>query len=162
MYYAKQTDDGFQITVLKVLFPDTSFPDTGPDAAWLADSGVYPVEEYLYFDANAYKRNGTGPTLRDGTVYTAELVALTDDDKAQRESGRLSQLGSVAREQRNRLLADSDWTQVLDYAKADQQDWTAYRKALRDVTKQDGFPETIVWPSLPNAAILLATQSIKS
>jgi hypothetical protein len=151
MYYAKQTDNGFQITVLAVLFPDTSFPDTGPDAAWLADSGVYPVEEHLYFDANAFKRNGINPTLRDGVVYTAELVALTDDDKAQREADRLSQLASVAREQRNWLLAGCDWTQLGDYEKADQADWAAYRKALRDVPKQPGFPETIDWPAAPGA-----------
>lgn len=150
MYYAKQTDDGFQITVLKVLFPETSFPDTGPDANWLADSGVYPVEEHLYFDANEFKRNGIDPTLRDGTVYTAELVALTDEDKAQREADRLTQLGSVAREQRNRLLADCDWTQVLD-SPVDQVAWATYRKALRDVTKQADFPSSIVWPTAPGA-----------
>jgi hypothetical protein len=151
MYYAKQTDDGFQITVLKVLFPDTSFPETGPDAAWLADSGVYPVEEYLYFDANAYKRNGINPTLRDGTVYTAELLALTDEDKNQRKADRLVQLGSVVREQRNRLLAECDWTQLADYVGADKSKWATYRKSLRDLTKQSKFPESIVWPTAPNA-----------
>jgi len=154
MYYAKQTEAGFQITVLAVLFPDTSFPDTGPDAAWLADSGVYPVEEHLYFDANAYKRVSTDPTLRDGTVYTAELLPLTDEDKAQREADRLSQLGSVAREQRNRLLAGCDWTQLADYAGADKADWTAYRQALRDITNQTGFPETVDWPTVPGTVIL--------
>ena len=160
MYYAKQTDDGFQITVLKVLFPETSFPDTGPDAAWLADSGVYPVEEHLYFDANAFKRNGTEPTLRDGVVYTAELVALTDEDKAQREADRLAQLGSVAREQRNRLLAGCDWTQLADYAGADKADWTVYRQALRDITKQTGFPETVEWPSAPGAKIIQTPETV--
>jgi hypothetical protein len=160
MYYAKQTDDGFQITVLKVLFPDTSFPDTGPDAAWLAESGVYPVEEHLYFDANEFKRNGTEPTLRDGTVYTAELLPLTDEDKAQREADRLAQLGSVAREQRNRLLADCDWTQLADYAGTDKTSWKTYRKALRDVTKQPGFPETIEWPSAPGAKIIQTPETV--
>jgi len=153
MLYAKQTDAGFQITVLKVLFPETSFPDTGPDAAWLADSGVYPVEEHLYFDATAYKRNGINPTLRDGTVYTAELVALTDDDKAQREADRMAQLASVAREQRNRLLAGCDWTQLVDYLKLDKSEWTVYRQALRDITKQAGFPSVIIWPIAPNTII---------
>ena len=160
MYYAKKTDDGFHITVLKVLFPDTSFPDTGPDAAWLADSGVYPVEEHRYFDANAFKRNGTEPTLRDGTVYTAELVALTDEDKAQREADRLAQLGSVAREQRNRLLADCDWTQLADYSGAEKSDWAAYRKALRDITKQADFPESIVWPAAPGAKIIQTPETV--
>jgi hypothetical protein len=161
MYYAKQTDAGYQITVLRVLFPDTSFPDTGPDAAWLADSGVYPVEEHLYFDATAFKRNGITPTLmEDGTVYTAELVALTDEDKAQREIDRLLQLGSVAREQRNRLLADCDWTQLADYAGADKAGWKAYRKALRDITKQKGFPATVEWPIAPGAKIIQTPETV--
>ena len=150
MYYAKQTNAGFQITVLKVLFPETSFPDTGPDAAWLAESGVYPVEEHLYFDANEFKRNGIEPTLLNGMVYTAELVALTDEDKAQREAERLEKMASIAREQRNRLLADCDWTQLADYSGANKADWTAYRKALRDVTKQKGFPVSIIWPTVPS------------
>jgi hypothetical protein len=84
MYYAKQTENGFQITVLKVFFPDTSFPETGPNAEWLAQSGVYPVEEHLYFDAEQFKRVGIDPVLQDGVVYTAELIALTDEEKAQR------------------------------------------------------------------------------
>jgi hypothetical protein len=84
MYYAKQTENGFQITVLKVFFPDTSFPTEGPDSEWLAQSGVYPVEEHLYFDAEQFKRVGIDPVLQNGIVYTAELVALTDDEKAQR------------------------------------------------------------------------------
>ena len=88
-------------------------------------------------------------TLRDGVVYTAELVAVTDEDKAQREDDRLFQLGSVAREQRNRLLADSDWTQLGDYSKPDKADWTVYRQALRDLPKQEGFPETLQWPERP-------------
>ena len=160
MYYAKQTSDGFQITVLAVLFPDTSFPDTGPDAAWLADSGVYPVEECLYFDANAYKRVSITPTLRDGVVYTAELVALTDEDKAQREADSLAQLASTAREQRNHLLADSDWTQLVDYSKLDKADWTVYRQALRDLTKQAGFPSVIIWPIAPGSAVNVPTGNI--
>lgn len=160
MYYAKQTSDGFQITVLKVLFPDTSFPDTGPDANWLADSGVYPVEEHLYFDANAFKRVSINPTLRDGVVYTVELVALTDKDKSQREADRLSQLGSIAREQRNRLLAECDWTQLADYAGDSKADWATYRQALRDLPKQTGFPETIDWPMQPNAVRSLPSGNV--
>ena len=149
MYYAKQSEQGFQITILKVLFPDTSFPDTGPDANWLAESGVYRVEEYLYFDANVFKRNSIAPKLQDGIVYTAELVALTDEDKTQRETDRLAQLGTMAREQRNKLLSDSDWTQLADYTGEDKGTWVVYRKALRDLPGQTDFPESIVWPIAP-------------
>jgi aminoglycoside/choline kinase family phosphotransferase len=46
------------------------------------------------------------------------------------------------RNHRNRLLAQSDWTQVAD-APVDQQAWATYRQALRD------FPAT--WTAGPEA-----------
>jgi len=148
MYYAKQTEQGFHITVLKVLFPETSFPETGPDLDWLANSGVYPVEEYLYFDAEQYKRNAIEPELQDGLVYTAELILLTEDEKLLRKSENISQLASRAREQRNRLLAESDWTQVSD-APVDNAVWANYRQELRNITRQPNFPDNITWPTKP-------------
>lgn len=27
--------------------------------------------------------------------------------------------------------------------------WAVYRQALRDLTKQDGFPWSVVWPDMP-------------
>lgn len=160
MYYAKQTDTGFHITVLSVLFPETSFPTAGPDAAWLADSGVYPVEEYLYFDAKEFKRVGIEPTLKDGTVYTAELVALTDEEKAQQEAEKAAQMASVAREQRNRLLSDCDWTQLSDFPGLDKGAWAEYRQKLRDITKQSGFPADIAWPTTPGVQISMPTGNV--
>jgi hypothetical protein len=53
-----------------------------------------------------------------------------------------------ARAKRNTLLAASDWTQVID-APVDQTAWAVYRQALRDITSQVGFPETINWPVAP-------------
>jgi hypothetical protein len=58
------------------------------------------------------------------------------------------QLASEARAQRNALLSASDWTQVAD-APVDQAAWAIYRQALRDITVQSGFPETINWPVAP-------------
>lgn len=57
-------------------------------------------------------------------------------------------LATEARAKRNQLLAASDWTQVAD-APVDQAAWAAYRQALRDITAQAGFPETINWPVAP-------------
>ena len=54
-----------------------------------------------------------------------------------------------ARALRNDLLVKSDWTQVAD-APVDQAAWATYRQALRDITTQEGFPETVVWPVAPN------------
>ena len=57
-------------------------------------------------------------------------------------------LATVARNKRNHLLSQSDWTQVAD-APVDQTAWATYRQALRDITVQAGFPENIDWPIAP-------------
>jgi hypothetical protein len=54
----------------------------------------------------------------------------------------------AVRSERNRLLAKCDKTQ-LDDAPFDKQAWVKYRKALRDITKQAKFPESIQWPVPP-------------
>ena len=55
------------------------------------------------------------------------------------------------RQKRNRLLAESDWTQLPDAPLSDKQKevWRAYRKALRDMPQQEGFP-TIAFPQKPS------------
>lgn len=52
------------------------------------------------------------------------------------------------RAERDRLLAESDWTQVAD-APVNQAAWASYRQALRDVPQQAGFPDDVVWPTKP-------------
>jgi hypothetical protein len=49
------------------------------------------------------------------------------------------------------LLRDSDWTMLSDVpmTKGDKALWTAYRKGLREVRLQAGFPADIQWPSKP-------------
>lgn len=54
------------------------------------------------------------------------------------------------RKLRDKLLSDTDWTQVPD-APVDQVAWAEYRQALRDVPQQEGFPDNIVWPYRPDA-----------
>jgi hypothetical protein len=59
----------------------------------------------------------------------------------------------VAKEKRNLLLTDSDWTDTLSSKTRLGDDlynaWQAYRQALRDLTKQEGFPQNVVWPTKP-------------
>jgi hypothetical protein len=52
------------------------------------------------------------------------------------------------RSQRNALLSSCDWTQLPD-APVDQTACAAYRQALRDITDQEGFPSSVVWPVPP-------------
>jgi len=59
-----------------------------------------------------------------------------------------NQAAKNLRQIRNQLLVESDWTQVAD-APVDQAAWATYRQALRDLTKQDGFPYSVEWPTKP-------------
>ena len=52
------------------------------------------------------------------------------------------------RAERDRLLKQSDWTQVAD-APVDQEAWRIYRQALRDITASVTTEEDIVWPTQP-------------
>lgn len=55
---------------------------------------------------------------------------------------------------RQHLLDSSDWTQLPDVQKnlddEDKQLWIEYRQALRDITKQPGWPLNIDWPKRPH------------
>jgi hypothetical protein len=49
---------------------------------------------------------------------------------------------------RNRLLSESDWTQVAD-APVNQAAWVRYRQALRDLPEKTADPRKAVWPESP-------------
>lgn len=82
----------------------------------------------------------------DFIQMTDEEIAAEDDLIAAREANEKPQM---AREKRNQLLKDSDWTQMPDYSGANKADWATYRQLLRDVPAQSGFPNTINWPVEP-------------
>jgi hypothetical protein len=60
------------------------------------------------------------------------------------------------REQRNQLLAETDWRMVSDYPGSNQTEWQTYRQSLRDITTQspsldeNGQLTGITWPTPPN------------
>lgn len=51
--------------------------------------------------------------------------------------------------ERDRLLAESDWTQLPDVPDTTKAKWSSYRQKLRDLPKQPGFPNDVVWPTKP-------------
>jgi len=81
----------------------------------------------------------------NGKWFTKYSVAEMDDEaKAALDA---KQANSV-RDDRNKRLSSSDWTQVSD-APVDKEVWAAYRQALRDIPSQEGFPWEINWPVEP-------------
>jgi hypothetical protein len=82
----------------------------------------------------------------DGQWFTKYSVSDMDDEA--RAAKDAEQAKSV-RDQRNAKLADSDWTQLSDSPEANKAAWSTYRQALRDLTKQAGFPWDVQWPDQP-------------
>ena len=52
------------------------------------------------------------------------------------------------RNRRDQLIKESDWRAVSD--RKLEPAWKRYRKALRDITKQEGFPHDVEWPVDPD------------
>lgn len=81
----------------------------------------------------------------DGHWYTNWVAVDMDADAITAADARQ---GDAVRQDRNARLAASDWTQLAD-APVDDLAWAVYRKDLRDVPAQAGFPWSVVWPQTP-------------
>jgi hypothetical protein len=93
---------------------------------FMLDSGMYPKEEWV----EAAEGCIVGDVVNeDGTLATSQLAAS-------------------AREQRDTLLAATDWTAMSD-APTQATAMTTYRQSLRDITSQSEWPTTIIWPTAP-------------
>jgi hypothetical protein len=50
---------------------------------------------------------------------------------------------------RDILIKETDWTQGADVPQATKDKWAPYRQALRDITLQVDFPNSVTWPTKP-------------
>jgi hypothetical protein len=125
--------------------PYTSFPLV-PVPSDLAEYGVVVVESVPKpADTLTTTVNETLPVKENGTWKQSWIV---EPATQQEIDSRLAAQALRVRSQRNGLLSQSDWTQVLD-APVDQQAWATYRQTLRDITQQSGFPVQVTWPQQP-------------
>lgn len=75
-----------------------------------------------------------------GHPVLADPPPPTDDD-----------LSAAIRAERNMKIAACDWTVLSDapLTTTEKTNWNAYRQALRDVTAQPTFPQSVEWPVSP-------------
>jgi len=123
--------------------PNTSFPKN-PTNDLLAEWGVYPYTRPERPEGNdpltTRVVDGSFEQDSDGNWVMPYVVEQLPQEKAE----------DRVRGKRNGLLQQSDWTQVVD-APVDQTAWATYRQELRDITSQEGFPYTVIWPTEPSA-----------
>jgi len=133
--------------------PQTSFPKKIGDAI-LASYGIYhvmpdarpehdPLVQTLVRDPEPHNNETavdeeTGETYKTGRWVIGYTVVNKPQDEAE----------DAVRNQRNRLLQDTDWMALSDNTMSPA--WASYRQALRDITDQAGFPYAVEWPTKPS------------
>ena len=102
-----------------------------------------------YFDPATQLREEGPALLIDGVWTQNYIVSELDPEVA---AAKAEAQWGIVRIERNKLLAESDWTQLPDAALSNTQTaaWAANRQALRDITEQFD-PFNIVWPLSPTA-----------
>lgn len=122
-------------------FPNTSLPAvlTKEDLDALGLDPVFEGPQARPTQFQVAYRDGVEEL--DGKWYTKYAVA---DMELEAIDAVTAAQWIVIRAERNKLLAESDWTQLPD-ASADAAAWATYRQALRDITTQAN-PFSIVWP----------------
>ena len=129
--------------------PNTSFPKKVPEAT-MAAFGMLPV---THADTPSYDpmtqriEHSSQPVLQDGSwVIAKTVVALTADEiTAKNERTAIGM-----REQRNTLLAETDYFALTDVTM--DAAMTSYRQALRDITSHANWPNLTDadWPTKPS------------
>ena len=103
---------------------------------WLIPAGCVQSEPPTITDKQLAKWDGAG--------WVVESIPVVEPDP---EPEPLSPAQTV-RAKRNQLLVESDSMALADRI---TDDWRTFRQLLRDVPAQSGFPESVTWPTAPNA-----------
>lgn len=126
----------------KEIFPNVSFPASGPSDKFLEERGAVKVSLFREHNRATQKLVSCDPVVENGFAYVVEVVDKTEAEIAADVASKAAQLRAA----RDRALSASDWTQVAD-APVDQAAWATYRQALRDLPSVEGFPDV----SLPHS-----------
>lgn len=94
-----------------------------------------------FFESMGYTEVGEVEQAYDGRYFIAGYAPTKPQEEIEKP----------VRAERDRRLAETDWYMMPDYP-ADPETLEVvknYRKALRDITLQSGFPRDVEWPVMP-------------
>ena len=129
----------------KSLFPNTSFPKSGPDVTWLATNSCAEVVTFLAFDSATQTCDGVDPYLDAGKVYTRRVTDMTSDEQAAVVTAANAVAATRNRAERDRRIAETDYMALSDVSMSAEM--TTYRQALRDITSHANWPN-LVYPDM--------------
>jgi hypothetical protein len=142
-----------QVGDYQTLFPNTSFPSSGPTSEWMAANSCMPVTVYLPYDQATQVLVPAAPYINAGVVYTVKVEQMTPEQLAAYQASVAAQIGAQA----SALLASTDWTtipSVADSAQSNpyltnQADFIAWRSQVRAIAVTPKFDSVI--PEQPKA-----------
>jgi len=125
------------------LFPQTSFPKSGPNASFISDNNLLEITEWLTYTTPSQKLTKNVDVYVDsGKAYNCKVEATTTEERTTLINSQWSSI----REQRDEKLQETDWRASSDLTLSDT--WKTYRQALRDIPTQSD-PFNITWPTKP-------------
>lgn len=111
----------------------------------LFDDAIKTLNEYEHFSGYM----GSPPeSSEEYDAIKSEMFSGSPPTWEQIQNAIIGLKAADQREKRNALIAETDhW--VLSDTPQPSQEQLDYRQALRDITAQAGFPDTIDWPVKP-------------
>jgi hypothetical protein len=129
------------------LFANTSFSSSGPSAEFLAENNAKKVNAFKAHDRLTQKLVSSAAYDDGDFVCMVQVVDLTAEEI---QAAKDSAMANI-RNQRNQLLKDCDWTQIVDCTIPKKAEWTTYRQTLRDLPSTITEPRTFSdWPHNPD------------
>lgn len=144
-----------EVAEYTAMFPNTSFPSSGPNDEFMVENNCMFVNVWLPYDQNTEKLVSVAPYIQadDAThwVYTVQVEPLTPEEIAQREEAAKQS----NKNQASTLLSATDWVELGDVANPSNPPWltnkaefTTYRSQLRAIAVNP--PITVSeWPQKP-------------
>jgi hypothetical protein len=150
-----------QVGDYQVLFPNTSFPSSGPTDEWMTANSCMYVNTYLPYDQSTQVLAQVAPyiSVPDPTkplewVYTVKVEQMTPEQQAAYIANLQAQTSATAQQ----LLSATDWTAIASVADpalsnpylSNQAAFLSYRSAVRAIGVNP--PTTApVFPPVPTA-----------
>jgi hypothetical protein len=128
-----------QVGDYKSVFPDTSFPPSGPSDEFLSANSAKKVNRFKSYNALTQKLVACAAYDDGEFVSVVQVQDLTTEEIQAAKDSAMAQLRGT----RNNLLTQCDWTQIPDCTIPKKAEWATYRQALRD------FPATVEDARLP-------------
>jgi hypothetical protein len=140
-----------QVGDYQSLFPNTSFPSSGPTPEWMAENSCMYVTVWLPYDASTQYLETVAPYIDGNTVYTVIVAQMTPE---MINAMHQSQAANIAAQGKT-ILANTDWTAIASIADPTESDpyltnraeFLSYRSAVRAIVLNPSYDS--VYPTAP-------------